>query len=329
MALQAESTSSRFLPESPYIAVVANPKSAQGHKLEDRLDLLKREEYCADPDIVRTEPGGLAANIEALNSLLSPQGNRKRHDAVLVLGGDGTLNMLADFLLRTPDLPDNVRKMPVIIGPGGRFNDGHNMVFGSVSKRLSLRRLGELPLTTISPLSIKTSHDANGTSEQLAVLYASLGFSALVADSVNQNARRGPITIARALRESGIFRIIELNRQQRAIDLAISGGGPMTRLGLSSGGRQPRNELRRLTTRRRWDIIKMQLGIGSPDREPGYQQTEFTIHNGTGSGKRRGTPMQVDGEVDWLPHGTTIQIKPHDRALTVATTLLNQGRHHG
>jgi diacylglycerol kinase family enzyme len=343
MASHAETGAQQRLPESPHIAVIANPASTQSNRLEDKLDLLKSYHYCGPTDIERTLPDGLEANHNKLTRLLSRQDDKKRHDALLVLGGDGTLNLAANFLIRAPGLPEDVRQMPVIAGNGGGINDGHYMMFGHIGKRrLSLRRLGGLPITEISPLNVTTAHEKDGNDENLALLYVSLGFTALVADRVNQpNHRKKPnrgtmdrkfhqtLACVQSLFEVTNFEITEDGRRQRVVEFLATNGSRMAGINLMPG-KLTRPEFSRLAAEERRDII---ADIGrllnrNLKWETGYTQTKFTLRPGTNHGRHRPVPMQIDGETLWLPHDTSVQIKTHDQKLRVASTKLDQGRHH-
>ena len=333
------SPTQEYLPENPCIAVVLNPASTGAKRAHEQVLEIVRSESYVPGSIYETVPGGLEANREGLLRLLSKgagkneDGSTKRYDAILVLGGDGSGDMVVNFLAGQPGLPEDIRDTVIIDGRNGGANDGHRARFHKGG--LNLKKLGGLPIANLYPVRVETTLPSGETRTHWTTLYQTLGFSALTAEGLNgprhRNSWLRSIPGGRKLREymvglKALFNsedfVIEENGQERTVhELIISnnsrmGGfelfpGDATKDSFHTAEAQSKTKLLGLATK-----LLLKKAVWQERKD-----LEFTV-GVRGPGRHRAVPSQHSGETERLTRGTRIKASKDTRPLRHATTRL-------
>lgn len=154
--------------KKPHIIFIVNPFAGHGSKAKiPRLieEMVNREKY--DFDIVCTKHGGHAAE-------LAGQAKEEGVDAVVAVGGDGTVNEVASSLIYSD--------IALGIIPGGSGN--------GLSMHLGIGRNARKALSVIDKFQTKVI-DTAAVNDRFYVNMAGVGIDGLVAYKTKQSSKRG------------------------------------------------------------------------------------------------------------------------------------------
>lgn len=155
------------------LVVVTNPNSTQNNDVEQDVLLPLRHRGVSFVHHETSSPD-TATNTDDLREVL------QSGDTVIVTGGDGTKMQAANAALAA-----NLENVQFAMLPYGNYND-------LATRNLSIDDIisGNVERYTVHPLSI----EVNGTFERWAPSYATLGFTALLAETFSQPATREKLT---------------------------------------------------------------------------------------------------------------------------------------
>jgi diacylglycerol kinase family enzyme len=167
--------------------VIKNPISTDIHKVEGRIEELRRLFPSENVTVVETLPGGSDANASLLRSYMPQLGPRT---LLCIAAGDGTISLVINFLLRHPSLSAEARRTPILPLWCGNANDLAHMLNGRSSRMALERLLRDGKVVAIKPLQCKLRYDGRGTETYLAACYASFGASAFAAYELERTMRK-------------------------------------------------------------------------------------------------------------------------------------------
>lgn len=334
-----------YLPPNPNVAIVINPASSGANKLHRQIRTLAGNESYVPGSIYETAPGGLEANREGLLRLLArgtgqknDDGTAKRYDAILVLGGDGAGDMVANFLAGHPDLPEDIQNTVIIEGDNGGAGDGHKTRIGRAG--LELSALGGLPIIRHFPLRSELTRPSGETNTYWTTLYQSLGFTGLTAELLNGPRYRNSwlhrlpggktvsqyLTGLRSLIDSTSFTLIENGEERTLHELTISNNRRMGNLPLFPGDATVEGAFPLAEVSGKGNILKS-LARLVLRRADWQQREELDVVIVGSNAKDRSVPSQRAGEHDRLAPGTRFRVtKEQKRHLRYAAPGLIAAR---
>ncbi len=320
-----------YLPENPSVAIVVNPASSGAGQLYKQIRTLMGNESYTAGSIYRTVPGGLEANREGLLRLLctgpgglNEDGTTRRYDAVLVLGGDGAGDMVANFLAGHPDLPEDIQHTVIIEGNNGGAGDGHKTRFGR--SKLNLAALGGLPIVKHYPLRTEITRPDGETETYWTNLYQSLGFTGLTAELLNGPEYRNSwlhgipggktvkqyLTGLRSLAKSRSFTVNENGEERTINELVVSNNRRMGNLPLFPGDATVEGTFPVMEISGKANILK-NIGRLVLNRSEWQERKELDMFVVGSDDNDPSVPSQRAGEHDRLPPGTRVRVTKEDK----------------
>jgi hypothetical protein len=223
-----------------HVLIIFNPASTNAKRLARRIDELKQQ---FDPSIItlfETSKEGREANKKLIlthKELLGP-------DSLLcIAAGDGTVNLVIETLLTSPEISDADRATPILPLWGGNANDLAHMLNGYPWRRPLRNIFRRGKVTSINPLRITLTREDTST-VKIAACYASFGAMAYAANRINKPAHRHKpftgtfgikvliefYTVTRAFLKVQTYRLIENGELQTMYEYAMINGSRIAKI---------------------------------------------------------------------------------------------------
>lgn len=203
------------------LIIIRNPVSTDAHRAARRIRDLQKLCPTSEIIILDTKRGGRPPNLTLLQAYADKLGEQT---LLCIAGGDGTVNMFLDILLRDNALPDAARKTPVLPLWGGNANDLAYMLNGPPTRWTFRSLFTKGRIIAVRPLVCTMQHD-NETTTHFAACYASFGASGFAMQELERMIRsRSP------MRQPSVTRfgheLVEVFRLMfRAPTFTVSQGG--------------------------------------------------------------------------------------------------------
>lgn len=306
--------------------IIINPRSTHAHrsmKFVRQLEAL----FTGDNIDIITPTKRDYENPSALITALKPKLNR--NTLLGIAGGDGSIHYIINLLLSHPSMGESARQAVLLPLWGGNANDLAYMANGfAVGKHMDTI-LKEGTVVDVYPLRVSTTHN-NITLRTYAICYASFGASAFVAHKLNQPGHRDkrvyrvPGTravfeagsVTKALVDAKGFRCEIDGVTQKLYDLMLVNGSRIAKV-----DRAPIKltdpyfyEIR--TTHNRPVVLGYAASLvrNITQRRPPIAIRSLIAHDPTW--------VQLDGEVEQVPSGSTVKVIRNDVPLRLLSTKL-------
>ena len=205
------------------IVILQNPVSTDAHKADGIIKLLQRLSKESDFIIINTKAGGYEKNAKEIRNYAHLFSERT---LLCIAGGDGTVNLALNFLLRDPALTEDARRTVLLPLWVGNANDLAYMLNGSPSSNSLRRTILQGRTITVNPLICRLNHDG---SEKIFIAsnYVSFGASGFAMRRLERSIRtKSPmrqfavsrfglefVEVSRLLMRAPRFRIRENGRE--------------------------------------------------------------------------------------------------------------------
>lgn len=245
-----------------------------------------------------------------------------------VAGGDGTVNLIVDTILRSSAVSEAARQVVILPLWAGNANDLANMANGgSPSSMESIIKKGTV--STVYPLAVTTQHEAEATTK-LAVCYVSLGASAYASARISKPSHRSKrfyrvrgarfltdmASVARAFIGAPTFESSFDGTKRRIYDLVIINGSRMAKISRSPVKLTDKNFYEILVFRKHPLIISYFLQIVRGISVERRTRTEriLTLNEATWA--------QIDGEALQIAGNTDVSIHYNEQPFYLLSTKL-------
>ena len=252
----------------------------------------------------------------------------EKNTLLAIAGGDGTVNLIVDTLLRSSAISKAARESVILPLWAGNANDLAHMANGNPPASIdSIIKSGIV--SRIYPLAVTTLH-ASKYKTKLAVNYVSLGASAYASARISKASHRGKriyrlpgarnltdmASVTRAFIGAPTFES-NINGTQRPIyDLAMINGSRIAKV-----NRVPIN----LTDKKFYEILVVrkhpvlisylvQILRGISVERHTHSERTLTVNETTWA--------QIDGEALQIPGNTEISVRPYDHSFLLLSTKL-------
>jgi diacylglycerol kinase family enzyme len=327
------------LPQDPQSLVILNPVSTHHARAEKEAKQLLELGYVEEHNVIHTSPKEQDTIDTVVWALRSAE---KLPDVIVVLGGDGTVNSLGNFLSET----ENWRwsQIPLLAGGYGDANDGRSITFGSEKFGRSNRLSGQ-PVVPIYPLEINVLSPDADVERHIGLFYASLGFTALSAANINE--QRTPNSLLEHL--PGVHRL----RDGLAIMRSWHQAEPFMVSDVSGKNIDKPRPLHEITYSNSQYMGTMKLYPGNPC-EPGFESSEVfgkgamitrVARMALGNANWQRTennqhqafsiitpgydiPLQYDGETTLVQNGSVISVRSRPEPLYMVAPKLAESYYY-
>ncbi len=243
MAQEVESRAGTARPFNAHritqLIFIVNPSSTLVSQATQKFSVLQKHFHSTPLKYIKTSSKGREETRQLLKknqALLGPC------TLICIASGDGTINLVIDFLLLEKELPDQARQSIILPLWGGNANDLAWMLNGSASRISMLSLASQSHITPIKVLQFDIRH-AKVHEIRLAATTASIGASALVAQKLNQMSHRKSklhlIPGGRLLHEgsiawktflaSPVFKVIEDGKPKFMFEYTFANGSRMAK----------------------------------------------------------------------------------------------------
>jgi diacylglycerol kinase family enzyme len=155
----------------------ASTRAAQGERSIEELRTLFPKELCT---VLSTSAKGRKANA---NLLFKHADKLGKHTLLVVIAGDGTVNMAVDALMHDPRSTESLRQTVILPLWGGNANDLAHMLNGSPRRMPLHDLLTKGQVVAVHPLRCELTNE-DGAQVRTAICYASFGASAYAAQAL-------------------------------------------------------------------------------------------------------------------------------------------------
>jgi hypothetical protein len=307
--------------EYEQLIVFVNPNSRRADRMRLFLEHLKDNHFGNRLDWFDT----LSSTHEDTMALLAKR--VRGGDVIGVGGGDGTLNMIAKALC-DQSMVDYVRRAPVLPMWGGNANDGANSLNPFRLRKQPDKILRQGRLAKIHPLDV-TFKGPEFQAQRLAVLYASLGITALTAQKINERRTEAQAdgwlrnwygdthAFREALKEAEGFDTFNGEPSGHYYEIMFNNAPCMAKLLRPVVSlEQPEYRITTATDKRARTLTPV---IG--DLLLGVEAGEPVINRITSFTTLHPTRAETDGEAFGLPAFTDVQVGVHNWPFNAVTTF--------
>jgi diacylglycerol kinase family enzyme len=260
--------------------------------------------------------------ITRLNSVLT------KNTLFCIAGGDGTVNIIVDSLLRSSAISDSAKQATLLPLWAGNANDLAHMVNGNPPSLVeSILNSGEI--VPVFPLLVTTTNGTKNASK-LAVNYVSLGASAYASVRISSPGHRhrriyrlpgarnltDMASVTRAFVGAATFES-DIDGLKRSIyDIALINGPRIAKVNRIPIKLSDKNFFEILIVRKHPLILSylMELFMGITVERHTRTERSFSINDPTWG--------QIDGEAIQIPGNTTIEVKPFSRPFNILSTKI-------
>jgi diacylglycerol kinase family enzyme len=245
-----------------------------------------------------------------------------------VAGGDGTVNLIIDVILRSSAVSAAARQAVILPLWAGNANDLANMANGGIPASLeSVIKNGAA--VSIYPLSVTIRHGTKSTTK-LAVCYLSLGASAYASARISKPSHRSKrfyrvrgarlltdmASVTRAFIGAPTFESSIDGNRRRIYDLVIINGSRMAKINRSLVKLTDKNFYEILVARKHPLIVSYfsQILRGLSVERRTRTERRLTLNETTWA--------QIDGEALQIPGDTDVIIKYYDQPFYLLSTKL-------
>lgn len=309
-------------PLPPNAIILRNPVSSRAPQALHKISCL--EPYFSELDRIDTIDGSRETNKQALvERLLLKSDDWLENACVVVVGGDGTVDMAAEGIYEAPGF---ISDMPILPIGAGHTNDIARMIHGRLGAKHPERYINRPKVVAIRPLECIFENDKDAQAI-IGLGYATVGLSARAAKAINNsrvplekrtklNDRLRPLRLARAVLDTcwsaRLFTApdMESGEPQTYVDIMAINGSQM-----AGSVRTPAN----------LEDTGFFLTTANSCRMSSILATSARLAMGRAPGEIRHTPyeletlrtntLQVGGETWDLPPNTSVAIQPAEREL--------------
>jgi hypothetical protein len=346
MTAFTESASGLVIPEEPRALVMGSP-----NKLNLADPLIKHLVQTGQMDAGAVEETDEDPLKTA--SILEDAVDRRQPNVLVVAGGDGTINMLANGIL-TSENPQvrNIAIYATKYATGGNIWLATHDDPANAQVNLAGQHVVQAHpmLVTILPRAEKPSltTEADNILEIVkpqtvaSLTSATLGALAIIGDRVNTPKHRNSIlhafpggtkvreymTAAKAVRQAPSFTIREHGAPahellRKVLAVGFINSDPVgTQWGFDTLMTDP--VIKRVVASNRYETIKQAANL-KRDKLPAEDQTDsfqFTVYTAPHH-KIPGVWMELDGDAFWVPDGSDIRVRPsYDRTVNIVSERL-------
>ncbi len=260
--------------------------------------------------------------ITRLNAAVKP------NTLIGIAGGDGTINLIVDTILRSAAVSKAVKNSVILPLWSGNANDLAHMVNGNPPSNVNtILNDGEICL--VHPLLVQTYHGSK-TSAKLAVSYVSLGASAYASIRISNSGHRKKriyrvpgarnlndmASVTRAFIGAATFES-DIDGTKRPIyDLAMINGPRIAKVSRIPIKLTDKNFFEILIVRKHPLIFSYFMELIKGITVERHTRTERTLTiNDT-------TWAQIDGEAVQIPGDTIITVTPYEKPFRILSTKL-------
>ena len=245
-----------------------------------------------------------------------------------IAGGDGTVNLIVDTILRSGAVSKAVKKAVILPLWSGNANDLAHMVNGNPPGSVeTILHKGEICF--VHPLIVSTIH-GNKTSAKLAVSYVSLGASAYASVRISSPSHRrrriyrlpgarnlnDMASVTRAFIGAATFESNIDGSSRPIYDLAMINGPRIAKVSRIPVKLTDKNFFEILIVRKHPLILSYFLELVKGISVERHTRTERTLTiNDT-------TWAQIDGEAVQIPGDTDITVRPYEKSFRILSTKL-------
>jgi diacylglycerol kinase family enzyme len=245
-----------------------------------------------------------------------------------VAGGDGTLNLIVDTILRSSEVSAAVRQAVILPLWAGNANDLAHMANGNPPASME-SLLDRAVVATVYPLAVNTRHRAK-TATRLAVCYVSIGASAYVSARINNPSYRRKrlyrlpggrnltdmATVTRAFIWAATFESIIDGQRRRIYDIVMVNGSRMAKVSRIPVKLTDKNFYEMLVVRKHPLILSslVQIIRGILIERRTHTERVLTVNETTWA--------QVDGEALRIPGHTDVVVRHYDKPFYLLSTKL-------
>lgn len=311
--------------------VFYNPNSTNAAQSRSRIETLEELFPPGTVALIETSGDGTEANRRLLINIANKLGART---LLAVAGGDGSVNLLVDTLLRDPAFTQEQRRTTVLPLWGGNGNDLACMLNGPAGRVRLSKLLQSAKRIAVYPLRCEFTSEEDAQT-QLAICYASFGASAYAAQWL-ERLRGGKslwhrVGIARFLYEIGMVSKAMLRSPRFSVEDDTTTHPVFDRIFIN-GSRYAKvaGVPQKLTDRQFYYVNVEQKKVSTlafhiteiirrhPDQYliGGKRTIGFTL--------RETALAQLDGEVMQLGPGTIVRISLNDEPFYALSTLLGR-----
>jgi len=308
-----------------------NPGGTHAAAVRRRIEEMQRLAGERPVTIVETSPKGRQANMALVEKHASLLGD----DTLLcIAAGDGTTNQIIEALLMTGDIPDKVRRTPILPLWGGNANDLAHMLNGAAYRTRLKDILANGRLVPIHPLQCDLTGKRRKTTTYLAACYASLGASGFAAKRLNTQSYRHNllhrlpgarvlhdlIVVLGALVESPTFAVKEHGGMRSMYELSFHNGSRMAKV-----ERMPAKLTDEMFYISRFEHKRLISAIPRLIEATRKSVAQKLLHNYASFTTQEESWAQFDGEPVKVPAHTKVQVQLSPRPFYAVSTILNKG----
>ena len=312
-------------PEFKRCAVVVNPTSTNYNRGQHEIKQLANLFLIDNLEIIEvssndyTRPSWL---ITRLNAAVD------KKTLLAVAGGDGTLNLIVDTILRSTEVSDAVRKAVILPLWAGNANDLAHMANGNPPASME-SLFKNATVATVYPLAVNTKHRSK-TTTKLAASYVSIGASAYVSARINHPSYRrrrlyrlpggrnltDMATVTRAFIWAATFESIIDGKRRRIYDIVMVNGSRMAKVSRIPVKLTDKSFYEMLVVRKHPLILSslVQILRGILIERRTHTERELTVNETTWA--------QVDGEALRIPGETDVVVRHYDQPFYLLSTKL-------
>ncbi len=251
-----------------------------------------------------------------------------KNTLLAVAGGDGTVNLIVDTILRSSEVSDTVAKAVILPLWAGNANDLAHMANGNPPASME-SLLKNADIATVYPLAVTTKHRSK-TTTRLAVCYVSIGASAYVSARINHPSYRrrrlyrlpggrnltDMATVTRAFIWAATFESIIEGQSRRIYDIVMINGSRMAKVSRIPVKLTDKNFYEMLVVRKHPLILSylVQILRGLSIERQTHTARELTVNETTWA--------QVDGEALRIPGQTDVVVRHYDQPFYLLSTKL-------
>lgn len=222
------------------LIVLRNPVSTDAHRAARRIRDLQQQQPDAELIILDTRRRGREANAALLRQHSNKLGE---HSLLCIAGGDGTINMVLDILLREPSLSEAARRTPILPLWGGNANDLAFMLNGPPTRGTFKALFAKGKVVAVHPL-LCTLERKGIVKTHLAACYASFGASGFAMQELERTIRsRSPmrqpavtrfgqelVEVSRLLLRAPTFTVSESNKDKVIFERVFLNGSRFAKI---------------------------------------------------------------------------------------------------
>lgn len=245
-----------------------------------------------------------------------------------IAGGDGTVNLIVDTLLRSSAISKAARESVILPLWAGNANDLSHMANGNPPSSIEtiIKAAG---IVKVYPLAVTTKH-ASKSSIKLAVSYVSLGASAYASARISHPSHRKKriyrfpgarnltdmASVTRAFIGAPAFESTIDNAPRQIYDLAMINGSRIAKVNRIPVKLVDKNFYEILVVRKHPLLISylMQIIRGISVERQTHTERTLVIHEPTWA--------QIDGEPLQIPGQTDISVQPFYKPFNLLSTKL-------